>query len=221
MSESDSFIDEVNEEVRRERLFRTFRKYGWIAILAVVLIVAGASWNEYRKARETAAAQALGDDIMSALQLPGPLVRVDALKELPVSGDMAGVIALLASAEQLAAEEPEAAVATLEPLAARTDLPAAYTDLAAFKMVLIGGDAVSPDLRAQLLERLATPGAPYRPLALEQQVLDLAAAGDTEAAIAAAQALLQEPQLTQGLLQRVSQLLLALGADIGDAAGQG
>ena len=36
MSETDSFIDEVNEEVRRDRLYGALRRYGWIAILAVL-----------------------------------------------------------------------------------------------------------------------------------------------------------------------------------------
>ncbi len=49
MSDTDSFIDEVSEEVRRDRLYATFRRYGWIAILAVLLLVAGATWNEWRK----------------------------------------------------------------------------------------------------------------------------------------------------------------------------
>ncbi|MDV7145512.1 hypothetical protein R3X27_22735 [Tropicimonas sp. TH_r6] len=213
MSESDSFIDEVNEEVRRERLYRTFRKYGWIAVTAVVLIVGGAAFNEYRKAAATSAAQDLGDTIMTALELPEEADRIEALGQVPAEGDMTAVMDLLVAAEQMAAADPEAAVAKLTPLAARSDLPLAYTDLAAYKIVMIGGETVTPDLRAQLLERLATAGAPYRPLALEQQALDLAVAGETEAAIDAARAILEEPGLTQGLLQRVSQLMLALGAD--------
>ena len=40
MSESDSFIQEVTEEVRRERLFRYLRRYGWIGVVAVVVIAA-------------------------------------------------------------------------------------------------------------------------------------------------------------------------------------
>ena len=31
MSNPDSFIEEVTEEVRRDKLFALFRKYGWIA----------------------------------------------------------------------------------------------------------------------------------------------------------------------------------------------
>lgn len=55
MSNPDSFIEEVAEEVRRDRMSRLMRKYGWIGVLAVVLIVGGAAFNEYRKAQEIAA----------------------------------------------------------------------------------------------------------------------------------------------------------------------
>lgn len=217
MSEADSFIDEVTEEVRREKLFKTLRKYGWIGVLAVLLIVGGAAFNEYRKARASAAAQALGDEILEALSLPGPSTRTDALAAIAPEGEAAGVVALLKAAEDLAAEDPAAAVDVLSPLAARTDIASLYSDLAAFKIVLIGGEAVDADLRGQLLERLAAPGAPFRPLAMEQRAIDLAASGETEAAIAAARALLEEPLVTPGLARRVTQLLLALGADMGNA----
>ena len=51
MSDTDSFIDEVNEEVRRDRFYFMLKRYGWIAVLAVILLVGGAAWNEYQKAQ--------------------------------------------------------------------------------------------------------------------------------------------------------------------------
>ena len=51
MSESESFINEVTEEVRRDRLFRLARRYGWIAVVAVLVIVGAAAVNEWRKAQ--------------------------------------------------------------------------------------------------------------------------------------------------------------------------
>ena len=68
MSDTDSFIEEVSEEVRRDRLFRLFRKYAWLAILLVVLIVAGAAFNEYRKITEQRDAAILGDQLYEALR---------------------------------------------------------------------------------------------------------------------------------------------------------
>lgn len=217
--EADSFIDEVTEEVRRERLFATFRKYGWIAILAVILIVGGASWNEIRKSRAKTAAEALGDAILAAGRADTSAGRVSELSSIPVEGAAADVTGLIVAAEQLAADDQEAAVAVLRPVAEDPEAPAAYSDLAAFKMALIGAPAVDDALRAQLLERVARPGAPYRPLALEQQAMDLAAAGETDAAIEAAQTLLQEPGLTAGIRQRVTQLLVVLGEEAGETAG--
>jgi hypothetical protein len=34
MSDTDSFIDEVTEEVRRDRMFFMLKRYGWIAVPA-------------------------------------------------------------------------------------------------------------------------------------------------------------------------------------------
>lgn len=50
MSNTDSFVEEVTDELRNDQLFAAMRKYGWIAAVAVVAIVGGASWNEYSKA---------------------------------------------------------------------------------------------------------------------------------------------------------------------------
>ena len=49
MSNSETFIDEVTEEVRKDQLFGYMRKYGWIAVLAVLAIVGGTAFSELRK----------------------------------------------------------------------------------------------------------------------------------------------------------------------------
>ncbi|WP_068114628.1 tetratricopeptide repeat protein [Tropicimonas marinistellae] len=219
MSQADSFIEEVNEEVRREKLFSLLRKYGWIGIAAVVLLVGGAGWNEYRKASDKAAAEALGDSVLAAVEKPDDDARIAALGEIPADGAAASVVGLLTAAQQLTADDPAAAAEILRPLAADTSLSVVYSDLAALKMVLLGEAAFTPEDRAQVLDRLAQPGAPYRNLALEQKALDLAAAGKTDEAVAAARSLLEEPGLTQGLMQRVVQLIVALGADVAEEAG--
>ena len=49
--DTDSFIDEVTDEVRRDRLYLLMRRYGWIGVLVIVVIVGGAAWREKRAAR--------------------------------------------------------------------------------------------------------------------------------------------------------------------------
>ena len=79
MSDTDSFIDEVNDEVRRDRFYLLLKRYGWVAILAVVLLVGGAAWNEYQKAQNRARAEALGDAMFAALAGTDAAARAEAL----------------------------------------------------------------------------------------------------------------------------------------------
>ena len=51
VSDTDSFIEEVSEEVRRDRLYGFFRKYAWVGILVVVTIVGGTAFLEFQKAK--------------------------------------------------------------------------------------------------------------------------------------------------------------------------
>jgi hypothetical protein len=214
MSESDSFIEEVSEEVRRDRLYGYLRRYGWIGIVAVFLIVGGAAANEWRKSRAEAEAQALGDALLAALETEDATARQAALAGVPIDEGAGDVVALLVAAERLSAEDAAGAAEALRPLAQDAQAPAIYSDLAALKLVMLGEDGVDETTRAQLIERLSAPGAPYRLLAREQQALADLAAGRREAAIATAQELLQEQGLTPGLRQRLSQLIVALGGSL-------
>lgn len=125
------------------------------------------------------------------------------------------MIDLLAAAEY--GDDPAAARPLLEALAADTDQPQIYRDLAVMKLVLLPGDALPPEERIALLEPLTTPGRAFRLLAQEQIVLAEVEAGDTEAAIARAKDVLVDDQVTQDLRRRLSQLIVALGGSL-DAA---
>ncbi|HDR28215.1 hypothetical protein [Rhodovulum sp.] len=206
MSNPDSFIEEVTEEVRRDRLFRLMRRYGWIAVLAVLLLVGGASWREWRAAQDRAAAEALGDGILTALELPDPAARVAALQALPATGEARGLVKLLIAGEIGAEAAPE-----LRAMADDPSLPLHYTHLAALKLVMIEGRAAAPDARLQTLSPLAKPGRPFRPLALEQMALAEIDAGNTAAALSHLRALVEDAGASAGLRQRASQLIVALG----------
>lgn len=213
MSNPESFIDEVNEELKRDRLFAAMRKYGWIAVVGVVVLVGGATYNEYRKAQATAEAQAFGDSVVAALESEDPAARAEALSAIQATGDRAGILNLLLGAAEVAAEDRPDAIAALALVENDSTLPASYRQLAGLKRVIIGGDLIPADERAATLQALATPGNPFRALAMEQQVLLTMETGDREAALTQAQALLQEPDLTAGLRRRVAQIIVVLGGE--------
>ncbi len=211
MSNNDSFIDEVTEEVRRDRLFALMRKYGWIGILAVLALVGGTAWTEWQKRQAENRARAFGDAVVGALNSDDAAARAAALDALGAEGPQKDVLGFLTAGEELAGGDKAKAAATLKAVAEAPDLPDIYRQLADLKRVTILGKDMEPAERESLLERLATPGAPFRPLAMELQALALVDAGKTDDAIALARRILEEPGATPALRRRAGQLIVALG----------
>ena len=214
MSNPDSFIAEVTEEVRRDRLYQTFRRYGWIAIALVLLLVGGAAWIEYTKARVIARAEAQGDAILTALEAPDEAARVAAMSAITVDGPAAGMTALLTAAEQQRLGDVSAAVLTLDQLTADTAVDPLYRDLARLKSLMLQVGTADPAMLRSELALLAEPGATYRLLAQEQLALVDLADGDTAAALVTLAAIAADAEVTAGLRDRVNGLIVALGGDL-------
>ena len=216
MSNPDSFIDEVTEEMRRDKLFGYLRRYGWIAVLVVLGIVGGTAWNEYRQAQDRAAAQAAGDALLAALAENDEAARATAMAAVSALGNAAVITALLAASTQQEAGQAEAAAASLGALAADPATPAIYRDLAAIKAAMLPVGEMPARLAA--LEVLAQPGQPFRLLALEQMAYLTLETGDQTGAVAILRQIAEDAAVTRGLSDRVQTLLIALGEDATGAA---
>jgi hypothetical protein len=222
VSDTDSFIEEVTEEVRRDRLFAMMKKYGWIAVLAVVLIVGGAAYNEWRKAQTAAAAQQLGDEIVAALEAEDANARSAALQGIQADDPAAqAVLAMLSSSELAEAGDGAGALALLDGVASNGDVPQIYRQVASFKSLLIEGDALSVADRRTRLEGIAQTVPALRLAAQEQLALLDIDAGQTDAAIERLQRILADAEVTQDLRRRASQLIVALGGQVQPAQQSG
>lgn len=215
MSEVDSFVEEVSEEVRRDRLYGYFKKYGWILIAGVLIIVGGATYNEWRKRQILADHQSAGDRLLSALELPEAADRVEALAAMTFEDQGRVALAKLAEAAVLIEDGRDGeAAAVLETLADVDDLPTVYSDLAKLKLAMVQPDA--PETRS-MLDALANPGRPYSLLALEQRALAHMRDDDTDAALGDLKAIWEDPLATNELRQRAQQLTLILGGELSEA----
>lgn len=218
MSETDSFLDEVAEEVRRDKLYGYARKYGWIAVLAVVLLVGGAAYVEWSKARSAADAQARGDAVIAALNIDVAPDRAAALAEVAAgAGPAKSVIELRRAAVLTDAGDTDAALAVLDQIAGAPDVEEIYRELAKLKAVILRGPKMDQGQRMAALDALANPGAPFRTVALEQRAVALLDAGDKAAALKQLQGLLQEPGVSEAMRNRTEQLIIALGGELPDA----
>lgn len=220
MSNPDSFIEEVTEEVRRDRLFAMFRKYGWIGGLVVLGIVGGAAWNEWQKAQAMARAQGFGDAMMDALDVGGTVERREAMAAVPADGAQIGLRALMIASDPDGdgADSKAASLAALEALIADTTQPEVYRDIAQLRRVMVAGADLPLADRRAALESIAAPGRAFRALASEQLAYLLIEEGKTDAAIAALAALMQDQGATQALRARASEVITALGGTLPDAA---
>ncbi|UWQ20230.1 hypothetical protein [Jannaschia sp. W003] len=218
MSDTDSFIDEVSEEVRRDRLYALMRRWGWVAILAVILLVGGAAWTEWQRSRAEASAQRFGDGVIAAVGADTAEARAAALAALDADGEgQAFLRAMLLAAAEAApdaegggADAAEAAPRLLE-LAETPGLAPRHRHLALLKAILAGG--TSDVIRdGEILAELATPGAPYRPIAVEMQALRALEAGDEGTAVTLLRLLAEDAEASAALRARAQQLMVALGA---------
>lgn len=224
MSDSESFISEVNDEVRRDNLFRALKRYGWIGALAVILIVGGAAFSEYRKAQNRAAAEAVGDGLLAALAQDEPALRAQALADVPTTTPEAqAVAAMMAAAEAEQSGDIDAAITALQSVSVNGDIPAIYQQVAAFKSLTLQSDTLEAQERRQQFEALAAPGQPLSLLALEQLALIDVETGDADAAMTKYQAILQDANVTSDLQQRALQVIVALGGspDLNNVPGMG
>jgi hypothetical protein len=216
VSNQDSFINEVTDEVRRDKLFKMFRRYGWMGALAIVLIVGGAAINEWLKSRAASEAQAAGDAIIVALEAESAVSRAASLAEL-VPGDnqsRKAIVMLLAADAELDDGNVAGAVAKLEELSDNTSAPTPFRDLATVKAAIIGADTLPPEERVARLNALALSGSAFRLIAMEQIALAEIEMGEIEAAITRLREIVADAGVTQDLRLRATQLIVALGGQL-------
>jgi hypothetical protein len=216
VSNPESFIEEVTEEVRRDQLYAVFRKYGWIAVLLVVVIVGGAAYTEWQKARHATEAKAFGDSLLTALDENSPDARRTALAAATASAggsqDRLAIQKLMLASDTVG--DKAATLAALDAVANDAAVAPIYRDLAVLRRVILAGKDMDVFARRAALDPLAVPGRPFRTLALEQMAYLSVESGEVEAAISQLQALSTDQEAPAGLRQRAAQMIEALGGDI-------
>lgn len=214
MSNTDSFIEEVTEELRRDQMVKMLRRYGWVVALIVLLIIGVVAWSEYNKAQERAAAQAVGDGLLSVLAREDAGARVAGFDDVSAGTPQArAVVAFLKASDQAEAGEAAAAGETLQALVGDTALPLIYRQIAQFKALGLTAQTADADARRSGYQQLAQPGSPLRLLAEEQLALIDVETGDADAAIKKLQSIVEDAESTADLQQRALQVIVALGGE--------
>ncbi len=214
MSDTDSFLQEVSEELRRDKLYRNIRKYGWVAILLVIVIVGAATYREYQKSLAETEAELFGTSIIDALNEKNEADRILKLQKINPAGENAkAIVAMLLSAEATGNESATFKMSTLSNVTNSLSIDTQYRDLLNFKILLGSSEIMGLDERMKSFEGLSKPGNPFRLLAEEQMALIELELGNNDNAIEIISQILLDAELTAGLRNRATQMLIALGKD--------
>ena len=212
MSNNESFMQEVSEEVRKDRFYRILKKWGWVGIALIVALVGGASFNEWNKESKINSARNLGDRVLAAIASKD-VIDLKEIEIINVSQDI--FIKNLMSAILFSDDKLDASKKALEEIGGIPGITKTYKDLNAFKLglLLLKSGNLTGEERFGVFEALVEPGSPFRSLAKEQQALILIEQGNIELAIKTLMEITDDSETTDTLRRRVAQLRISLGSD--------
>ena len=214
----DLFLQEVEENYRRDQLRDIAKNYGKWIVLAVILFLAGVGGWLYWQDRQRAEAARQSEELMAiyndigAGKLANVPQRLDALVD--ARSDAVRASALFTRAA-VAIEQGDRKLATAKYQEAAADggLPKPYRDLALIRQTALEFDGMKPEDVIARLKPLAEPGNPWFGSAGELTAMAYlkqgrkAEAGRLFAAIAA------DAQVPESMRSRAVQIAGTLGVD--------
>jgi hypothetical protein len=213
---SDIF-QEVDEEVRRERLKRLWDRYGILFIAACVLVVAAvAGWRAYQYFEAKKAAEA-GTAFQAAATLASEgknKEAEEAFGKLASSGTASyRVLAKFREAAEIARHDPKAAVAIYDQLAADGSLGRVLQDLAAVRAGTLLVDTAPYSEIVQRLEPLTASDRTFRHSARNMLALAAWRAKDAAAMRKWSDMILADAETPPGTRGQIQMLLALSDAD--------
>lgn len=164
--DADTFVKEVDEELRKDRVNQFVARYGWWLLAAIVLLLGAIAAFIWWHGRQEARAAEQGQQLLDALQsiesgnrgAASPKIAQLAASEV----DSYRVAALFARASnQAEAGQGQAAVATLRSIAENDDFAEPYRQAALIRQTALEFDRLQPQVVIRRLGTLARPGQPW------------------------------------------------------------
>jgi len=216
MANPESFLEEVAEEVRRDRLFKFFKKNGWIIAFLVLATICATIAYEWRKNSEISRAKSNGDLLTLALEksqkgnLEGLLdLLSDNSPYLRPSSDLMAVTKLY-YAELLhnIDNDSSESMSVLKEIFSNESVSTTLRQLAKIKYLLLfsGDNKVKQDL----IDELSSPDNHYRFLAQEHKVQTYLASGMSDEANRQIDILLNDLEVSEEQKRRLMDLKLAI-----------
>jgi hypothetical protein len=219
---NETFLREVDENLRRDRLREAARKNAKWIIAGLVLFLAASGgiiwWQQHRVEQSQAQVERLAE-IYRNVGSGGVASAPQQLDELSDSGSKA----VRASAEFTAAAvaiqkgDTKSAIARYRAIAEDSSHPQPYRDMALIRQTALEFDQLSPDQVIARLAPLAKPGNPWFGTASEMTGLAMIKQGRKDQAGRVFAALARDRTVPDDIRQRAVQIAGSLGVDVSTA----
>ena len=219
---ADTFVREVDENLRRDQLRDFFKAYGNWLVAAVILFLAASGgliwWWQHQQQRNEAQVEAfagLFKDIGAGNSSQAP----QKLDELSQSGSKAVRASAMFARADLAIQQGDikTAIATYKSAADDGGLPRPYRDAALIRQTTLEFDQLHPEEVIARLEPLARPGEPWFGSAGEMTAMAFAKQGKRREAGQLFAAIAKDNTVPSSIRERATQLAASFGVDISTA----
>lgn len=216
VNQDDSFIREVNEELRSDQMRLVWKRFGRILIGIAVLVVLGTigkvSYEYWRDSQASAA----GDEFLAALTLARDGKKDEALAALgKLEQEGFGsypVLARMRSASLLAETDTQRAVNAFTAIAKDTSVPQPVRDAARLRAAYLLVDTGTYERVSAEVEQLTTPQSATRHSAREVLGLSAYKHGDYARAKEWFDAILNDNETPRNVANRAQMLLDLIAA---------
>ena len=215
---ADSFVREVDENLRRDQAADFAKRYGALIAGAVVLFLLAVAGFLYWQNRQRAAAEVATEQLATTLQDVGAgrtqaaPATLQKLEQSDADGVRAAA-ALSRAALALQQNDRKLAASIYAGIAADSGLAKPYRDLALVRGTALEFDALGPDGVIARLQPLAKPGEPFFSSAGEMVGMALIAKNQKPAAAQLFAKIAADKAAPASLRSRAVQMAGSLGID--------
>ena len=215
---AESFVREVDENLRRDQMAERAKRYGGVVIGAVLLFLLAVAGTLYWQDRQRKQAEAGTEQLTGTLQDIGANqtatapATLDTLRQSDAEGVKA-IAGLTRAALALQQGNRKLASTIYAEVAADTDLAKPYRDLALVRGTALDFDTLKPDDVIARLQPLAVAGEPFFGSAGEMIGMALLAKGQRPAAAQLFAKIAADDGVPDSLRARAVQVAGTLGID--------
>jgi len=217
---NETFLREVDENLRRDQLRDFAKQYGNWIIAGLILFLAACGgwiyWQQYQVKRSEAQVEQIAQvytDIAAGKTASAPR-QLDELVKKGGKGVRASAL-FTRAALAIQQNDTKLALATYKQIAADGGLPQPYREAATIRQTALEFDSLQPDAVIQRLESLAKPGNPWFSSAGEMTAMALIKQGKKQEAGRLFAAIARDSSVPDQSRARAAQIAGTLGVDAG------